>query len=491
MEKQDSYSHVLKYTGIFGGVQGLNILVGLVRNKLVALILGPGGMGLASLFSSALKMVGDSTNLGLPVSAVKDLSAVYEKGDFRRVAEIVMVVRSWCLLTAFAGMLLCMAASPLLSRWTFGDSVHTLQFVLLGPAVAFTAISGGEAAILKATRQLRKLAMTSIFSVFSALLISVPLYYFLGILGVVPVLVAVALAQAAVTMAYSFRLYPFRLSFRPALLGRGLSTVRLGASFVVAGFFASVGEFLIRSYLNHSCQMETVGLYNSGYYMTVVYAGLVFSAMETDYFPRLSAISQTGRKFNEVVNRQIEISFLVLSPMLVAFIICAPVLLPLLYSGKFMPVLGMVQVAALSMYMRVVYLPIEYIPLSRGDSFVFMTMELIAVSLLVGFVVAGHSLFGLVGTGYGITASSLLEVCIVAFYYGRRYHYALSRNLLKYIAVQIPIGILAYCVTFIDNLMAYCLAGGALFCVSLWLSFAVVKRESDLFDKIKSKFLKR
>ena len=38
-EKNDSYSHILKYTGIFGGVQGLSILIGLVRNKFAALLL--------------------------------------------------------------------------------------------------------------------------------------------------------------------------------------------------------------------------------------------------------------------------------------------------------------------------------------------------------------------------------------------------------------------------------------------------------------------
>ena len=28
--EKNSYSHILKYTGLFGGVQGLNILVGVV-----------------------------------------------------------------------------------------------------------------------------------------------------------------------------------------------------------------------------------------------------------------------------------------------------------------------------------------------------------------------------------------------------------------------------------------------------------------------------
>ena len=47
-QHQDSYRHVLKYTGVFGGVQGFNILMSLVRNKFVAMLLGPSGMGLAS-----------------------------------------------------------------------------------------------------------------------------------------------------------------------------------------------------------------------------------------------------------------------------------------------------------------------------------------------------------------------------------------------------------------------------------------------------------
>ena len=56
-EKSSSYSHILKYMGVFGGVQGLGILIGLVRNKHIALILGPDGVGHISLFKSKIKLV--------------------------------------------------------------------------------------------------------------------------------------------------------------------------------------------------------------------------------------------------------------------------------------------------------------------------------------------------------------------------------------------------------------------------------------------------
>ena len=70
----NSYSHILKYTSLFGGVQMLNILIGLIRNKLVAVLLGPAGMGLVALFSSTIKLVVDSTNFGLHISAVRNIS---------------------------------------------------------------------------------------------------------------------------------------------------------------------------------------------------------------------------------------------------------------------------------------------------------------------------------------------------------------------------------------------------------------------------------
>ena len=116
IKKDDSYAHILKYTGVFGGVQGLNILVGIVRNKLVAMILGPAGMGLMSLFNSTIKLISDSTNLGIPMSAVREISDAYENGDMHKIEHIVKLIRVWSFLTAVLGMMVCIVMSPLLNK---------------------------------------------------------------------------------------------------------------------------------------------------------------------------------------------------------------------------------------------------------------------------------------------------------------------------------------------------------------------------------------
>ena len=159
--KKGSYHHILKYTGIFGGIQIINILFALIRNKFVALILGPEGMGLVSLFNSTVKLISDSTNFGIQISAVKNISEAYSKKNKQEVEKNIVVVRSWSILVALLGVFVCMIAGPLVDNVAFSWGDHTLHFVLLSPIVGMMAITGGETAILKGTQQLRGLAAIS------------------------------------------------------------------------------------------------------------------------------------------------------------------------------------------------------------------------------------------------------------------------------------------------------------------------------------------
>ena len=471
MEKQNSYSHILKYTGLFGGVQVLGILVGLVRNKLVALILGPMGMGLLALFSSTIKLVGDSTNLGLSISAVRNMSVAYDCGDTDRLLRSISVFRHCCLITSLLGLLVCVVLSPLLSRWTFSFGNHTLHFVLLAPVVALTTLSTGELAILKATRRLRDIAENSVYAMIVTLFVSVPIYYFFGSKGIIPSLLLVILLQTIIVMRYSLRAYPFRLNFRKSLLCEGFGFLKLGVAFVIAGMAGSGVEMAIRAYISNVDGVDTVGLYNAAYVMIFTYVGTVFTAMETDYYPRLSSISKLGREFNLTVNKQIEVSLHLVSPMLVFFILAMPVLLPMLYSGKFLPVLPMMQVAALAMYARAIFLPIEYIALSRGDSKRFLCIELVNDALLL----------------------TVLEVFVAAGFCRVAYGYKLSVAQLKIISVHASIGVLTSLLTFVNNVWIYVSVGTLLLVLDLAYTLSIMRRhvDIDIVNRIKRKFVRR
>jgi len=490
MEKTDNYTHILKYTSLFGGVQGLSILVGVVRNKLVAMILGPDGIGIVSLFNSIIKLVSDSSNLGLSMSAVKKISEIYDRGDTIKLNHSISVIRVWGLLTALIGMFLCIALSSILSKWAFGNDSHTLHLILLSPIVAMLAITGGELAILKGTRHLRQLAVMPIINVIGALITSVPLYYYFGISGIVPSLLFIGVIQMFLAIFYSYRIFPLDISFEKSLYCDGFDMVRIGIAFVIAGILNSGADFIVRSYINKIGTLESVGLFNSGFMMTMTYAGMVFSAMETDYFPRLSAISNDKFKQNVTINQQIEVSLLIISPMLVFFMIFLPILLPLLYSGKFLPVLGMMQVTVLAMYMRAIKLPIAYLPLAKGDSAMFLLMESIYDIVLVLLVCFMYCHYGLLGSGIAIVFTSIFDFFMLTITMYFKYGYTISKNVLCYMLYLLPIGVLAYSITFVDNKYVYWSFGTLFILFNCVVSLYVLHSKTHLWSSLTKRFIK-
>ena len=489
--KEQGYGHILKYTGIFGGVQGLNILIGLVRNKIVASLLGPSGMGLVSLFNSTVNFISQATNLGISFSAVRHVSELFDTGDEERIAHFIKVVRAWSLLTALLGMLVCIVAGPLLSDFTFAWGDHTLHFVMLAPAVGLTAICGGETAILKGARQLRPLAMIQVAMVFVSLIVTVPIYYLFDQTGIVPVMVLMAFASLLLTLRYSYRIYPLQLRGSHGILGEGMEMVRLGVAFVLAGVLGSGAEMLVRAYLNVRGDLDTLGLYNAGFMLIVTYAGTVFSAMETDYFPRLSAICHDREQTVLTVNRQIEVSFLIIAPMLVGLIVALPLLIPMLFTHEFLPMVTMAQVAVFSMYIKAVSLPISYITLARGDSLSYLFLEAVYDVLLVGLMIVCYDRWGLYGTGVALTLSYFIEILIVYAYTHLRYGYTLSLTVLQYLGIQTPLGIAAYLLTFIDQPLLYWALGALLCLSSMAVSLYILHQKTSLWTALTSKMKSR
>ena len=483
-ESDGSYRHILKYTGIFGGVQGLNILLSLVRTKCVALLLGPSGMGLASLFNTTVGFVSQATNLGLPISAVRRISELYDQEDRAALEHFVKVIRGWSLLTALVGMLVCVAIGPFLSNTTFAWGDHSLHFMLLSPAVGMMAVTGGETAILKGMRCLGSLAVIQVLAVVAALVISVPVYYVFGESGIVPVIVMMAFATMVLTIRRSLRLIPLQLRGVKGILGEGMETVRLGVAFTLAAVIGTASEMLIRSYLNVTGDLDVLGLYNAGYMLTITYAGMVFSAMEADYYPRLSAVQQDIPATNNTVNRQMEVSVLLISPMLAALIIGLPLIVPILFSPQFLPIVGMAQVAALAMYFKVLTLPVAYITLARGFSLSYLFLETSYFVVFIALIIFGYQHWGLLGTGIAITLAHVFEYLLVNGYAYKKYGYRISATVYGYALVQVLLGVLAYLLSLTAEGILYWGAGSLLVLLSLGLSFRVLHRKTHLWQAL-------
>jgi O-antigen/teichoic acid export membrane protein len=483
---------VIKYTGLFGGVQGLGLLASIVRNKLVAEILGPAGLGLISLYNTAATLVSNSTNFGISFSAVRHISELYEQGDADALQRFIQVVRAWSIGVALLGMLVCGLFSPLLSASYFDDMSHWYSFVWLSPVVGLLALTGGELAILKGTRCLRRVALQSLINSLGALLISVPLYYFWGEKAIIASLVLVGLCTFVTTFYFSTRSYPisFRCGIKYSFV-EGKKMISLGVAFILAGILGSGVEFLIRAYMVQTGSEADVGMYSAGYLLTVTYASIIFTAMETDFFPRLSAVNNDIQQSNQLINRQIEASVLLVSPMLVALWVAFPILLSLFYNEEFMPVIGMAQCAIFGLYMRSVALPISYLSLAKGRSRVYLFTEAVYDVAAVSLIVCGYSMDGLRGAGAALSLAAAFDLLLVWTTAHKLYGFSLHGKALKILSLQLLFGFLTYGVTVYTEGVTYWLLGCLCFLASGMVSVRILLKETTLLQSLVQKVKNR
>ena len=139
-EERSSYRQIFKATSIFGGVQVINILIGIIRVKFVAILLGTAGVGISGLLNSPLQVIISITGLGISFSAVRDISISYGNGNETAISKTIKTLRKWSWLTGLLGLVVTVSFAPLLSQWSFGNRDYT-GLIWLSVTILLQAIS--------------------------------------------------------------------------------------------------------------------------------------------------------------------------------------------------------------------------------------------------------------------------------------------------------------------------------------------------------------
>lgn len=471
IKESDSYRKIMKGTSIFGGVQVFNIIISIIRSKVIAVLLGPAGMGIVGLLTSATTLIASLTNFGLGISAVKDIAAANESGNDLRIAKVVVVMQRLVWLTGILGALVTFILASWLSKISFGNTDYTIAFMWLSTTLLFTQLSSGQFVLLQGLRKLKYLATANMIGSAAGLLVSVPLYYYFQIDGIVPAIVITAFLTLVVNGYYANKVKLQKVKVSLA------ETKVIGKDMLVMGFMLSltgimvVGEsYIIRIFINNFGGIDEVGLYNAGVAIITSYVGLVFNAMGTDYYPRLAGVAHDDNKAILLINQQAEIAILILAPILTVFLIFIDWVVILLYSSQFVAVSAMIYWAALGMFFKAISWSIAFILIAKGASKLFFWNELVGVSTLMGLNMLGYYYWGLTGLGISFLLSYIIYLIQVYLIVRSKYGFTFNPAILKIFMFQFLLALGCFIVTkFIVAPWSYGL-GLLLIVISAWYS---------------------
>lgn len=413
---KSAFRSIIKNTAVFGGVQVFNILINLVRGKLIAIFLGPAGVGISALLLTTITPLQLISAMGMNISAMKEIAQAQEKGNTELFSGVIKIFRRVILLASLAGGIITIVISPGLSLFAFDHSNYTITFACLALYIVFTNLASAEITILQGSRNIKLLARSTLLGPFIGLVISTPLYYLYGTNGIAPAMIIIAFTSYFINFYFVKKLSLTAVTHtRKEIANAGKKWLSLGFLFMISTLIGSVISFLLNTYISRYGNIEDVGFFQSATSFTNQYIGLVFMAMSVDYFPRLAAISDDNLKIKDVVNNQSEIVLLIACPLIITLIITAPFIVTILLSKAFLVIVPLLKWMALALFFKAASYPLGYIALAKGDNKLFFWFDAV-IFTSVNFIlfIAGYKIFGLIGLGYAsITSFTLYYIAII------------------------------------------------------------------------------
>jgi enterobacterial common antigen flippase len=411
---QKSYGQILKSSVLVGGSSLLNVAIGMVRTKVMALLLGPAGFGLFGVYGSIATLAQTVAGMGVNSSGVRQIAQAAGSGDGRRIAETSQVLRRVSFVLGLLGALLMVVLARPVAVITFGNSGHTAAIAGLSGVVLIMLISGGQSARIQGLRRIAELAKVSVLSALGGTLLSIPLVYFLRESGVIPALIAVAAMTLAASWWYSRQIPVESVSVsRIELRRESAALLKLGFAFMSSGLMTMGVAYVVRITVLRKVGMEATGLYQSAWTLGGLYVAFILQAMGADFYPRLTACIANREAANRLVNEQVEIGLLLAGPGVLATLTCAPLAIALFYSSRFLPAVEILRWICLGTLLQVVTWPMGYIIVAKARQSLFFWCEAAwaVVSLALAWVCV--SAFGLKGAGIAFFGSYIFHGVLI------------------------------------------------------------------------------
>lgn len=402
-----SYRRILWATTLVGGATLGALLIGVARNKAVALIGGPEAIGLLGLFMAIVSMVASVATLGLDTSAVRQLAqhsdGVPQQATTRRAIWTMAVPLA---LVGAAAVWLFRAP---LAEFTTGRSAYGNAVGWLAIGVAATVIASAQLAVLQGYGRVGDLARVKLWGSLFATILGIYAVYRFGVSGIVIAVVATPIFTALLAFWLGRDLpgAEWKRLLQDPLTGEWRVLAAIGALVMLTNAVAALSQLWMRSVVTHELGLASAGFYHAGIAIVSVNLSLVLNAMAADYYPRISKVAHDSSELSTIFNQQMHVGLVLVGPALTAAAVLAPQLLTLLYSGIFAQSELLMRILIVAGLLRLPIWALSFILLARKDAGGYLLGEVAGTSgILLAYLLI--PVIGLSGAGLAAVASAFL-----------------------------------------------------------------------------------
>jgi PST family polysaccharide transporter len=402
-----TFARILESNAMLAGAQVVTLAAAFIRSKVIAVVLGPAGIGLVGVMSAFNGNVSALAAWGLGTSGVRLIASAEGTERQRKQAA----VRRFGVILSATGLALSLALFWPITILTFREDGYAAELLIAGLAVPCLIGATAWSSLLQADGQVKSLAFLQMAAAVIGLLVGTPIIYFFGTMGIAwSILLAAALPAIATWWVASRRCPASSAVVMPDDIK---AMVRLGGGLVFVGLASQVAAYVVRLIvIRHYEGLGEEGLTAAGYYQAAIaIAGslpaAVFGAMGTDFFPRVAA-AKNEDEAQSLVEKQIHAGLLLSLPLLTALLTMGSMGLRVLYDDRFEPAVPLLAWMIWGVFLRLLAWPLGYWMLARGSLSTVVIVETGSSLSMVALPLLLVPQFGVVGAAYAYAISYVI-----------------------------------------------------------------------------------
>ncbi|MDC0564782.1 O-antigen translocase [Amylibacter sp.] len=413
MSKLFNSRGLIKSMLVIGSAQVVNILISIVRMKVLAVLLGPGGVGLLSIYNSLLDMVQQTAGLGMGNSGVREIAS--SRGDEATLSRVRRVLFAAHLIQGTLAMIAVWLLRERIAIWLFGDTLRATVVGLIGIAILIGLLASAQTALLQGLRKIGNQGRVTVIGAFVGTLAGLAAVWLQGESGLIWFILVQPLAVVLIALHYTRRL-PKPISARLSLVETWevwKPMAKLGAAFMLGGLATVATLLLVRGLISKELGLDAAGYFAASWGITMTYVGFLLGAMGADYYPRLTGVIHDNVAAVQLMNDQAQLGLAVGGPVLLLLIGLAPWMVTLLFSSAFEPAVTLLQWQMLGNVFKLASWALAFSIVAAAHGKTFFLMELSFNIVFLGMVFIFLPQVGLDVTAYAFVLSYLVYLTIV------------------------------------------------------------------------------
>lgn len=406
---------------------GLRMSANLVVLKMVAVMLGPIGMGMLGNFMSLTTMVSVFAGGGIATGITKYVAEY--KTRPQRLIKFLGSAFAFGFVFSAIFFLVVFIFSKQISLALFGDEGFFWLILAIGVAQIVCFFGTAVVSVANGLNRQDVFAIITLVGYTLAIPLSFALIFVNGISGAAIALLIVASAAGGPAIYFSMRSPIARVVRLKLYRGDAHRLLRYSVMALASALVFPLVEIYIRTLIIELLGHSDAGIWQAMTRLSGAYLGLFTLYLATTYMPRLSSICERALVSRVVIQCLVRMGFL-FSVFAVSMYFLRDFVVTILYSSEFLGVAGLVFWYLIGDLFRLSSYVIGFLGVAKAALRLYVVCELFQAGLLIGF-----SYFTLRGGGklidiaqvYALTYFLYFVVMLFAFGQYKRGAYDFSR----------------------------------------------------------------